>query len=243
MNIELMQLSTLSSSIQSLECVTKTLAFQTALKGSGKKKLVISTQFLELLGWTKGTRIKERSMGFGRGLRISKLLIGEPNEKKVYEREYKKRRRTETLMDIRSQAKIDEAFCGASHARIVIKKTHVDIYPLFDATNWKAKGATIKVPSITAYDDSIIQVLRTIKEHKITHCNLLAERGFWNSTDAVLLKLQLKRSGYKFSEEASDRIYISNGQPAPQDFDDLPISYAISAQAPPFTFTLACAMP
>lgn len=234
MEIQLSAPKKLVSAIQSLNCVTKSLAFQCAKKGTDKRKLVVSTNFLELLGWTKGTRIAETVMGIGKGLRITKLALGEKDQKKVHERSYKRSSRTETLLDIRGQKNIAEAFMGAVRARIIITKAQIDILPVFNATAWAPKGATIRVPSLSEYDDAIIRVLNTLLDNKVTHCQLVAESEFWASHDAVILKLQLLRNGYDL-EEVNGSLYLSNGQPAPDALQHIEVSQTISAQAPPMT--------
>lgn len=88
---------------------TKQLKLQNCNAG---KKLVVSTNWLVLFGFEAHSRVKEEPIGKGKGIRISLVDKDETNSKKVYTREYKSRRNNpiETMLDIRSQTLINEAF-------------------------------------------------------------------------------------------------------------------------------------
>lgn len=88
---------------------TKQLKLQNCNAG---RKLVVSTNWLPLFGFESTSRVKEELIGKGKGIRISLVDKDEANTKKVYTREYKSRRNNpiETLLDIRSQTLINEAF-------------------------------------------------------------------------------------------------------------------------------------
>ncbi|WP_418181286.1 DNA cytosine methyltransferase (plasmid) [Aliarcobacter lanthieri] len=88
---------------------TKQLKLQNCNAG---KKLVVSTNWLVLFGFEANSRVKEELVGKGKGIRITLVDKDETNTKKVYTREYKSRRNNpiETMLDIRSQTLINEAF-------------------------------------------------------------------------------------------------------------------------------------
>lgn len=88
---------------------TKQLRLQSCNAG---KKLVVSTNWLVLFGFEAHSRVKEELIGKGKGIRITLVDKDEANTKKVYTREYKSRRNNpiETMLDIRSQTLINEAF-------------------------------------------------------------------------------------------------------------------------------------
>ncbi len=88
---------------------TKQLKLQNCNAG---KKLVVSTNWLPLFGFESNSRVKEHLIGKGKGIRISLVDKDETNSKKVYTRSYNSRRNNplETMLDIRSQTLINEAF-------------------------------------------------------------------------------------------------------------------------------------
>lgn len=88
---------------------TKQLKLQNCNAG---KKLVVSTNWLVLFGFEAHSRVKEELIGKGKGIRITLVDKDETKTKKVYTREYKSRRNNpiETMLDIRSQTLINDAF-------------------------------------------------------------------------------------------------------------------------------------
>ena len=88
---------------------TKQLKLQNCNAG---RKLVVSTNWLILFGFEAHSRVKEELIGKGKGIRITLVDKDEANGKKVYTREYKSRRNNplETMLDIRSQTLINDAF-------------------------------------------------------------------------------------------------------------------------------------
>lgn len=91
------------------QVATKQLKLQNCNAG---RKLVVSTNWLVLFGFEANSRVKEKLIGKGKGIRITLVDKDETNAKKVYTREYKSRRNNpiETMLDIRSQTLINEAF-------------------------------------------------------------------------------------------------------------------------------------
>lgn len=88
---------------------TKQLKLQSCNAG---KKLVVSTNWLVLFGFEANSRVKEELIGKSKGIRITLVDKDETKTKKVYTREYKSRRNNpiETMLDIRSQTLINDAF-------------------------------------------------------------------------------------------------------------------------------------
>lgn len=88
---------------------TKQLKLQNCNAG---KKLVVSTNWLPLFGFEANSKVKEELIGVGKGIKISLVDKDDTRAKKVYTREYKSRRNNpiETMLDIRSQTLINEAF-------------------------------------------------------------------------------------------------------------------------------------
>jgi len=88
---------------------TKQLKLQSCSAG---KKLVVSTNWLPLFGFEANCRVKEELIGKNKGIKITLVHSNETKSKKVYTREYKSRKNNplETLLDIRSQKIINDAF-------------------------------------------------------------------------------------------------------------------------------------
>ncbi len=101
----------------------------------GKKKIVVSTNFLPIFGFEAGALVEERVLGEGKGIEVILKDANATSGKKVYKRTYKHRRNNpiETLLDIRSQSKLSEALgdtCTRVH--ITFTKGRVTIVPLTD---------------------------------------------------------------------------------------------------------------
>lgn len=88
---------------------TKQLKLQNCSAG---RKLVVSTNWLVLFGFESDSKVKEELIGKDKGIRISLVDKDVANAKKVYTRTYNSRRNNpvETMLDIRSQKLLDEAF-------------------------------------------------------------------------------------------------------------------------------------
>ncbi|MFX4241093.1 DNA cytosine methyltransferase [Aliarcobacter butzleri] len=88
---------------------TKQLKLQNCNAG---KKLVVSTNWLPLFGFEANSKVKEELIGVGKGIKISLVDKDDTRAKKVYTREYKSRKNNpiETMLDIRSQTLINQAF-------------------------------------------------------------------------------------------------------------------------------------
>jgi DNA (cytosine-5)-methyltransferase 1 len=116
------------------ELLTKQLAFKQM--SNGKRKLVVSTNWLPLVGFESGDPNIEKSLGKGKGIIVER--IRDNNEvkgriKRVYSREYKQRRNNpiETLLDISSQKLLDESFpSDCINVHITFTQDKVVIVPL-----------------------------------------------------------------------------------------------------------------
>lgn len=116
------------------DLMTKSLSFKKM--NGGKRKLVVSTNWLTLIGFEAGAPNVEKSLGPNQGIvieRVRDLFDGNDRVKKVYTRSYKQRRNNpiETLLDISSQKLLDESFpASCSRVHITFTKDKVEIRPL-----------------------------------------------------------------------------------------------------------------
>jgi DNA (cytosine-5)-methyltransferase 1 len=119
------------------ERLTKQLAFKST--ANGKRKLVISTNWLPLVGFEAGAPNIERSLGEGKGIVIERVQDNNKNSvegcrvKKVYTRTYKRRRNNpiETLLDISGQQLIKNSFpSDCENVHITFTQGKIFIIPL-----------------------------------------------------------------------------------------------------------------
>lgn len=94
------------------ECMTKRLKIK---KTGGKRKIVISTNWLPLYNFNAGDDMVARPLGKGKGLvveLVTDLFTTDKKPKKVYQRSYPKRKNCplETLIEISSKKDIDGGF-------------------------------------------------------------------------------------------------------------------------------------
>lgn len=114
------------------QLATKQLKLQECSAG---KKLVVSTNWLPLFGFEKDAKVIEELIGKGEGICVKLADENAQKAKKVYSREYKSRRNNplETMLDIRSQALIQEAFPdGTTMVHIVFEQGLITITPIED---------------------------------------------------------------------------------------------------------------
>lgn len=130
---------------------TKNLQIQETSKG---RKLVISTNFLPLFGFEASEKVIEKVIGENKGLEIT---LASPDEegrvKKVYSRTYKTRRNNpiETLLDIRSQDKINAALGSAKNVHITFVYGKITIIPVEDKKAERIKKAKRAKNSLGAF--------------------------------------------------------------------------------------------
>jgi DNA (cytosine-5)-methyltransferase 1 len=115
------------------EKLTKQLSIKQI--SGGKRKVVISTNWLPLVGFEKGDPTIERTLGEGKGFVIERVrnLFDNPKIKKVYSREYKSRKNNpiETLLDISSQKLLDMSIpVGCERVHVTFKRDIVTVVPI-----------------------------------------------------------------------------------------------------------------
>lgn len=118
---------------------TKQLKLQNCSSG---RKLVVSTNWLPLFGFEADSRVKEELISKGKGIRISLVDKEEANTKKVYTRQYKSRKNNpiETLLDIRSQKLINDAFPeDTENVHILFSYGEIVITPISNRKNKATK--------------------------------------------------------------------------------------------------------
>lgn len=115
------------------DTMTKRLAFKQS--SDGKRKLVVSTNWLPLVGFEAGDPTVETSLGKGQGIVIERVREQQEKArvKKVYSRTYKHRKNNplETLLDISSQRLLNESFpASCTHVHVTFTQDRVEIRPL-----------------------------------------------------------------------------------------------------------------
>jgi len=193
----------------SVKKVTKILKLQSISKNSEDKKLVVSTNLLKSFNINEGNHVTEDVIGYGKGLDI-KVTDNPKGAKLVYGRNYKTRER-ETMLDIRSQRKINEAFAGAKQVHITFTHNRVKIIPL---TEHSAKcineGLDLTLNDHDGIYVGIIDAINIIKEKAFSQVSLNLTDSILNSDEYVLFSLQLRRLGYSLNETDDKLIATCN---------------------------------
>ena len=121
--------------VYTAEKLTKQVAFKKM--GPDKRKLVLSTNWLPLVDFEAGAPTMERSLGDNKGIevvRVYDLLDAPLKTKKVYSRQYKRRKNNplETLLDIGKQSLLSRSFPNeCTHVHVTFTKGRILITPLF----------------------------------------------------------------------------------------------------------------
>lgn len=127
------------------KCATKSLKMKQS-PSSGARKIVISSNWLTLFGFTPGNKIEEKSLGAQKGLVIHKASADAHKVKRVYSRSYsRKNNPIETLLQVSSQKLIDESFgktCLRVH--VVFESNKITITPMVGHKEKAIKNLTVK---------------------------------------------------------------------------------------------------
>jgi DNA (cytosine-5)-methyltransferase 1 len=201
------------SKVSNLSFASKQLKIQKVGKESSKRKLVISTNLLNLFGFQENTQVEE-SLINDSAPEGMKIKIAQTGSKKVYGRNYSDRER-ETLMDIRHQTKLDTAFSDASHVHIQFKQGELTITPMFNACSKViAEGVNFSLEMENGIYKGIIDALNMIKQKAFESVTIDAAPEFIGTQEHTLLCLQLRRLGYTLTQYESGSINARlTGQP------------------------------
>jgi site-specific DNA-cytosine methylase len=197
-----------AASLKTFEAVTKQIKLLKVGKSSSKRKLVISTNWLDKFRFKKGVQTVEEVIGAKQGLRIRLATYEDTKTKLVYERSYSTRA-NETQIDARHQGKLDEALGEAEEVHITFSQGLLTILPVF--ANKKLfihdpVRLVLEAPKeIGELDTTIFNALEFIEQAQAR--KLVIDYGdvFANSDQKVLLDLQLRRLGYSVSSDQVNR--------------------------------------
>lgn len=103
--------------------------------GEGKRKVQISSNLLELLGWSKGCKVVENSLGLGLGYMIKKAEDSPlaHKVKKIYSRYYKQRKNNpfETTYETSAKRILDVSIPDScTHVHITITREGILVKPM-----------------------------------------------------------------------------------------------------------------
>lgn len=190
----------LTNLISGLQVVSKSLKIQRVSSSNSKRKLVISTNWLDYFQFSEGQKVTESVIGLGKGLTVKV----EPNgTKKVYGRDYHDRDYRETMMDIRHQSKINDALLDATNAHIIFEVGCLTIMPIFNFECTPKDKPSIELNVPLELDNGlyvgIIKAVSVIKAGNYAKINVTSDEAFQKSDEFVLLSLQLRRLGYQLS--------------------------------------------
>lgn len=193
-------MSVLSVNIPKL--ATKQLKLQECSTG---KKLVVSTNWLPLFGFEANARVVESLIGKNKGIKVKLADACEiAKSKKVYTREYKSRRNNplETMLDIRSQSLINDAFPEDTQmVHIVFSYGEVTITPITNRQSEAIKSfkKDTKLSTFLACSSGVdavslerkgfsIETLLEYRPHEKRDKNCLSETGALNALANIEIK-------------------------------------------------------
>lgn len=188
--------------LSTVETVTKNLKLQLVSKNSQKRKLVISTNWLNLFSFAEGVLVTETVLGLKQGLSIKLASIGDKESiKKVYARNYKNRDR-ETQMDIRHQRKLDTAFGDAKEVHITFSKGCLKVIPIFEhKENVVHEGLNVNLKNDDGLYFGIIEILDVIRNKAFSAITIDVDENFSETQENTLFCMQLRRMGYQINNE------------------------------------------
>jgi site-specific DNA-cytosine methylase len=222
--------------LPNLEVVTKTLKIQSVGKNNPARKLVISTNWLNIFNFNKGDDVVETVIGKNKGLTVALATSDDQKTKKVYSRSYKTRS-DETQMDIRSNVKIDEGLGEAETAHIVFTKGLLTITPMFAAEHRAIdQGLDIKLGENGISFTAIIDALNVIREKGFKKVVIEADEEYKLLQEYTLFQMTIRRMGYTLEKADDGKLIATLGdgivtgtsayQPAPlKDFPDFVFNY------------------
>jgi site-specific DNA-cytosine methylase len=233
----------ISELLSGIAVATKQLKVLNVGANSEKKKLVISTNWLNHFNFAEGSKVIESVIGFGKGMTVKVAEAGIQGAKKVYGRDYKNRER-EALLDIRHQQKLQMALASAQHVHITFEMNCITILPVFDHTDCTASKSSIpldlKIP--LSLEDGvyagIIDAVAVIMAGYYESVTISCDEQFQSSTEYLLFSLQLRRLGYEFDCINSKHIkaFLKNGRDIPEslfhslDIDSIEHAPSIASQ-------------
>lgn len=184
---------------------TKRLRLQTVRRGQAARKLVISTNWLHMVGLEPGSRVVERVIGPLMGLEVVPAPVEAKASKLVYERSYKNRKtQSEAMLDIRGQRVLSEALGTAEEVHIQFTRGRVLIRPVFEhAQTTDGVGACFALPDGEGAYGAVAQAVSVIEKMAFARLSVGVSEDFFDSTVFVLFQLQLKRLGYEIRAEGN----------------------------------------
>ncbi|MDI5832482.1 DNA cytosine methyltransferase (plasmid) [Shewanella xiamenensis] len=190
----------LTSLISGLNVVSKALKIQRVSTKNDKRKLVISSNWLDLFHFPEGAKVTETVLGLGQGLTVKREQDG---DKKVYGRDYHNRAYRETMIDIRHQSKISDAFLDATNAHIIFEVGCITIKPIFNFECSPVTNPSLELHVALELENGlysgIIKAINVIKAGSYAKIEVISDEAFQESDEFVLMSLQLRRLGYKLS--------------------------------------------
>lgn len=183
------------------KAATKQLKVQAVKAGTPQRKLVISTNWLDLIGLYEGRLVKETVLGQGEGLLVTPAQIGDAEVKKVYGRNYKNRAtERESLLHIASQKKLLEAIGDAERVHITFSKEQVLIKPIHNAQVLEGEGATYRITE-NGYA-GMVEAIEVIKQKRFAEIQYSADEEV-DANAVMLFGVQLRRMGYTVEQTAA----------------------------------------
>ena len=115
--------------LQKLEGFTKKLKVMRVGANSDKRKVVVSSKLLSVVGMGEGAKVVVEPLEH-RGFMVRPAVIGDTKTRKISSRTYSNREGVEPVFDMRNQSIINETLGDASHVHVIFKKGVIEFRPV-----------------------------------------------------------------------------------------------------------------
>lgn len=206
------------SGLKKLKKFTKRLKIQSASKQMDKRKLVVSTNFIKVAsGLEKGDRVVEELVGPQGGIRVRRATAAEietTKTKQVYSRTYAKRpegdSKNETMLDIRSQKLLDEAFGEASEVLVEFRDGEILILPLGVEVGQGAQNQPGAAYTEFSADENglysmVTRAVEVIRARGFKSVSYKGSEEFFASEEHLFFELQMRRMGYQMGARVAQK--------------------------------------
>ena len=197
--------------MSTVNLATKVLKLQDVSDNCNKRKLVISSFWLNLFNFFEHDEIVETPIAPNQGFEIRHASDSDADIKKVYGRNYHQRKNAsrEPLMDIRHQTKLKLSLGSASKVRIIFKLGLITVLPIYALEKIALPEALdITIPKDNGLYYGVLSATKLIKQHLFSEFTITSDDGFQKSREYLLFSVQVRRLGYKL--ECKGNLVIGN---------------------------------
>ena len=193
--------------LKKLEGFTKKLKVMRVGANSSKRKVVLSSKLLSVVGMSEGSKVVVEPLE-QKGFMVRPATIGDCKTRKISSRTYSNRKGVEPVFDMRNQSLIDETLGDASHVHVIFKQGLIEFKPIHSHSDRASQSNTAASISLGEKNSqgiysSILEAIELIKQRAFCSIDISADDSdFTDSQECTLFQLQLRRLGYEISHVA-----------------------------------------